>query len=220
MEALASAFCTLGFALVDDTLFVAVEMGDDEEAAEEELLPPAEREGRERFASLDEAEAEDFILASSASKAGARVLTTASRSDCFDKDWTSEKQSIDSVKKDIEKAEHATFISFLAFVCLRSQNVCTLSNLFFPTVSLPVSLHFWIWISVEGMISLRTIVCHGFFLEVIVWCHFSLVVIVGHGFLEMAFSLHFSLASTFSHLSFLARIVYHGSLNVTDAERR
>lgn len=35
---------------------------------------------------------EDFILASSASKVGARVLTTASRSDCCARDWTAREQ--------------------------------------------------------------------------------------------------------------------------------
>lgn len=39
------------------------------------------------FAEEEDEEEEDFILASSASKAGARVLTTASRSDCIGRDW-------------------------------------------------------------------------------------------------------------------------------------
>lgn len=82
---------TLVFMEALGSAFLAVDRGDDEEAAEDELLPPAEREGRERFTSLDEEEAEDFIFASSASKAGARVLTTASRSDCFDRVWTARK---------------------------------------------------------------------------------------------------------------------------------
>lgn len=34
---------------------------------------------------------EDFILASSASNAGASVLTMASRLDCLDKDWTARR---------------------------------------------------------------------------------------------------------------------------------
>lgn len=45
------------------------------------------------FAVEEEEEEEDFILASSASKAGARVLTTASRSDCLDRDWTADVSS-------------------------------------------------------------------------------------------------------------------------------
>lgn len=36
-------------------------------------------------------EEEDFSLLSSASKAGARVLTIVSRSDFFDKDWTAKR---------------------------------------------------------------------------------------------------------------------------------
>lgn len=100
MEALASAFCGLGFALEDvvDIFFLVVGREADEEAAEDELLSLTERDGWEHFPPLDEVEedeeeedAEDFILASSASKAGARVLTTASRSDCFDRDWTARR---------------------------------------------------------------------------------------------------------------------------------
>lgn len=93
MEALACAFCGLGFASEDvvDTVFLAADSGDDEEASEDDLLPTADTEGRERFTSLDEEEEEDFIFASSASKAGAKVLTTASRSDCFVRVWTARK---------------------------------------------------------------------------------------------------------------------------------
>lgn len=45
------------------------------------------------FAEEEDEEEEDFILASSASKAGARVLTTASRSDCAARDWEADDVS-------------------------------------------------------------------------------------------------------------------------------
>lgn len=57
-------------------VFAAAE---DVEAAEDERFPPLDAEE-------DEDDDVDFILASSASKAGARLLTTASRSDSFDRD--------------------------------------------------------------------------------------------------------------------------------------
>lgn len=41
----------------------------------------------------DDVDGDDFILASSASRAGAKVLTTVSRSDCFDKDWRADVSS-------------------------------------------------------------------------------------------------------------------------------
>lgn len=80
VEELASLFCRLGFALEGFVVasFFAEEAEDEEEAVEDNLFPPL----------AEEVDDEDFILASSASKAGARVLTTASRSDWFDRDWT------------------------------------------------------------------------------------------------------------------------------------
>lgn len=50
----------------------------------------------ESFVVVEEDDEEDdgFILASSASRAGARVLTTASRSDCGVKDWTARESKI------------------------------------------------------------------------------------------------------------------------------
>lgn len=87
-----SLFCRLGFALVG-SFFFAIE-GEDEEAAaaEDNFFPLVECGGKERFPPLEE-EVEDLIFASSASKAGARVLTTASRSDWFDRDWTADVSS-------------------------------------------------------------------------------------------------------------------------------
>lgn len=49
------------------------------------------------FAEEEDEEEEDFILASSASKAGARVLTTASRSDCVARDWEASRTKITRV---------------------------------------------------------------------------------------------------------------------------
>lgn len=69
----------LGFAFegfVVNNFFFAVE--DEEEAVEDEVATTEDE---------DDGDDEDFNLASSASKAGARVLTTASRSDIFDRDW-------------------------------------------------------------------------------------------------------------------------------------
>lgn len=42
----------------------------------------------------DDVDGDDFILASSASRAGAKVLTTVSRSDCFDKDWRAKRPQV------------------------------------------------------------------------------------------------------------------------------
>lgn len=64
VEELASLLCKLGFALGD---FEVDSLFADEE--------------------------EDFILTSSATKAGARVFTIASKSDCVDRDWTAEVSS-------------------------------------------------------------------------------------------------------------------------------
>lgn len=66
-------FWRLGFTLVTlvfDSFFAALEAVDDE--APEDV----------------DDEGTDFIFSISANKAGARVLTTASRSDCLDRDWT------------------------------------------------------------------------------------------------------------------------------------
>lgn len=60
-------FVLEGFLVIS---FFAVEANDEEEAGEVEV------------------DDEDFILAISANKAGVRVLTTASRSDWFDRDLT------------------------------------------------------------------------------------------------------------------------------------
>ncbi len=70
MEELATLFCMLAFALEDFEV--------DSFAGEED--------------EEDEAGEEDFILTSFAIKAGAKVLTTASRSDCFDRDCTTKGQ--------------------------------------------------------------------------------------------------------------------------------
>lgn len=107
--------------------------------------------------------------------------------------------------------------TFSNFVLSFNNRFSVASDLYSPTISLPVFLHCWMS-SVEGMSSLRMTVFHGSFSRVIVWCHFSVVVIVAHGSLEMAASLHSSLARTVSRLSFLARTTYRGSLSVTDAE--
>lgn len=71
MVELALPFCRLGFALefVDDS-FLAVE---------------------------DEEEEEDSNLAISARRAGVRVLTMASRSDRFDRDWTASGMKMEHV---------------------------------------------------------------------------------------------------------------------------
>lgn len=87
VEELASFFCRLGFALEDFEVdsFFAVE----------------EDEGEEE---------EDFILASSASKAGARVLTTASRSDCLDRDCTAGEEKPMSVRQHVKATKSCLFI--------------------------------------------------------------------------------------------------------------
>ena len=75
----------LKFALVNS--FFAIEQEDEEEAAaEDDFFPLVEGGGEERFPL--EVEGEEFIFFSSAIKAGARLLTTASRSDWSDRDWT------------------------------------------------------------------------------------------------------------------------------------
>lgn len=63
--------------LFDDSL---LDVEEEDEVAREDLFPPVDGE-EERFRSLPEEDEEDFILDSSATKAGARDLTTASRSD-------------------------------------------------------------------------------------------------------------------------------------------
>lgn len=101
MAELASLFWGLGFALegfeVNSFVF-AVEREDEEEPVEGDLFLPAVCVDEEGFPPLEEEDEEDFILASSASKAGARVLTTASRSDCFDRDWTARGTKTMSVR--------------------------------------------------------------------------------------------------------------------------
>lgn len=57
----------------------------------------------------DDEEDEGFILASSASKAGARVLTMASRSDCGVKDWIARGTKIKRASEEIA-----------SFCCLKS----------------------------------------------------------------------------------------------------
>lgn len=42
----------------------------------------------------DDVDGDDFILTSSASRAGAKVLTTVSRSDWFDKDWRAKRPQV------------------------------------------------------------------------------------------------------------------------------
>lgn len=54
------------------------------------------------FAEEEDEEEEDFILASSASKAGARVLTTASKSDCVARDWEASGTKITSVSQKLQ----------------------------------------------------------------------------------------------------------------------
>lgn len=56
-------------------------------AVEAFLADCLEAEDEEGFSPTEDDDV-DFILASSASKAGARVLTTVSRSDCLDRLWT------------------------------------------------------------------------------------------------------------------------------------
>lgn len=58
-----------------------------------------------------EEEEEDFILASSASKAGARVLTMVSRSDCVDRERTARETE---KKKVSEKLHFGGFIPSLS----------------------------------------------------------------------------------------------------------
>ena len=97
MEPLASLFFRT--ALVNVVVFFfAAERDDDEEAAEEEPILPAAGVDFRLFPPLaDEVdgEEEDFILVISASK----VLTTASRSVCLDREWTSrETKGTNSVR--------------------------------------------------------------------------------------------------------------------------
>ena len=88
-----SLFSRPGFALegfVVGSFFFAAE--DEGEAVEDEdLFTPAVAGDEEGF---NDDEEDDLIFASSASKAGARVLTTASKSDCFDRDWTAREMKI------------------------------------------------------------------------------------------------------------------------------
>lgn len=72
-----------------DTFFFASEEEEDEEVAEEGRFVVVEGGDEERFPAWEEKEEDedDFILLSSASKAGARDLTTASRSVWCDSDW-------------------------------------------------------------------------------------------------------------------------------------
>lgn len=59
----------------------------------------------------EDEEEEDFILASSASKAGARVLTMVSRSDCVDRERTARETE---KKKVSEKLHFGGFIPSLS----------------------------------------------------------------------------------------------------------
>lgn len=82
-EELASLFGRLDFALegfLVNSFFFAVEEEDEEQAAEDEEGFP--------LVEVDDVD-DDFILASPANK----VLTTASRSDSFDRDWTADVSS-------------------------------------------------------------------------------------------------------------------------------
>lgn len=103
-EALASVFCRLAFVFgnVVESFFLFVLAKVVEEAVEDELLSLGVRGARELFSPLGVSEevAEDLILASSASKAGARLLTTASSSDGFDRDWAAKKPRRKSVRQD------------------------------------------------------------------------------------------------------------------------
>ena len=132
VEELASLFCRLGFAFegfVASNFFFAVE--DEEEAVEDEVgFLPTEDE--------DDGGDEDFNLANSASKAGARVLTIVSRSDILDRDWRARR-----TKTKIVSDKIATWWnSVLRTICSVTNNslnmvritsnVCNLSNLVFP----------------------------------------------------------------------------------------
>lgn len=68
----------------EDVFFPSAEAGEDDD------FPPL---GGGKEDEEEDEEEGDFILTISASMAGARVLTTASKSDCVDRDWTADVSS-------------------------------------------------------------------------------------------------------------------------------
>ena len=71
----------------------------------EQLAPLSEISGFDGFLDEEEEEEEDasFILASSATKTGVRFLTTASKSDCPDREWISKRKKTDIQCKKFSK---------------------------------------------------------------------------------------------------------------------